>query len=206
MRDHLTTDTDETQRTDNHPAETAIDWEQAQEGARLLLDAVGVDTMDETLVETWSRRVPATFETLTEGGREAAKPSMRTFGAASDDFVVKTGIPLYSLCEHHLLPYYGEAYVGYRPGGGVVGLSKLSRYVRWQSRELTIQEGLTRDIATGLAEEISAEGVVVELHATHLCEAMRGVETATETVTRTTVGDLTDAEQRRFDQHVRTTE
>jgi len=186
-------------RTDIDRDSAEIDWEQAQEGVRLLLDAVGEDVTDETLQETWCRRVPATLETLTEGEREAAKPSMETFDAGADGFVVKTGIPLYSLCERHLLPYHGTAHVGYRPDGAVVGLSKLARYVRWQSRRLTVQERLSADIATGLAEEIGAEAVVVELEATHLCEAMRGVEMATESVTRTTVGELTDEERRRFD-------
>jgi GTP cyclohydrolase I len=103
-----------------------------------------------------------------------------------------------------LLPYFGTAHVGYRPDGEVVGLSKLARYVRWRSRQLTIQEGLTSEIAHGLAAEVGAEAVVVELRATHLCEAMRGIETETETVTRTTVGNLTDEERRRFDRDVTT--
>ena len=180
-------------------AKTDIDWEQAQEGVRLLLDAIGEDTTDETMAETWRRRVPATFETLTEGTREAEKPEMRTFDTGSEGFVVKTGIPLYSLCKHHLLPYHGIARIGYRPDGAVVGLSKLSRYVRWQSRRLTVQEELTRDIARRLADELDAPTVVAELQATHLCEAMRGVETATETVTRASTGEMTDEERRQFD-------
>lgn len=113
---------------------------------------------------------------------------MRTFDAETDDLVVKTGIPFYSLCEHHLLPFHGTAHVAYRPGSEVVGLSKLARYVRWQSRQLTMQERLTNDIATGLAEELDAPLVLVQMNVTHLCEAMRGIETKSTTTTRKVVG------------------
>ena len=175
-----------------------IDWEQAQQATRLLLDAIGEDPDRTGLAETWQRRLPATLETLTEGQRNDAKPDLRTFEAETNDLVIKTGIPVYSLCEHHMLPYHGTAHIGYRPNGKVVGLSKLPRYVRWQSRRLTIQETLTRNIAEGLADEIHAEAVLVEITATHLCEAMRGIEAATETTTQTTVGEVTSDERRRF--------
>ncbi|MFC6724841.1 GTP cyclohydrolase I, partial [Halobium palmae] len=170
-----------------------FDEEKAREGTRLLLEAVGRDPDERGISDTWTRRVPTMLETLSEGRREAAKPTMRTFGAETDGLVVKTGIPLYSLCEHHLLPFHGVAHVAYRPGASMVGLSKLVRYVRWCSRRLTTQEELTSVIATGLADELDAEGVAVEVTATHVCEAMRGVETATATTTRETVGDLSTA-------------
>ncbi|MCU4717584.1 GTP cyclohydrolase I [Halapricum hydrolyticum] len=176
----------------------SIDWEKAQRATRMLLEAVGENPDRGGLKDTWERRVPATFETLTEGQQDAEKPEMRTFEAETTDLVIKTGIPVYSLCEHHILPYHGVANIAYRPNSDVVGLSKLARYVRWQSRRLTVQEGLTRDIAEGLADEVDAEAVRVEITATHLCEAMRGVETATETTTQTTIGELTENEQRRF--------
>lgn len=178
--------------------ESSIDYEKAQRATRMLLEALGEDPDRNGLEDTWQRRMPAAFETLTEGQRAAAKPELRTFDSGSADLVIKTGIPVYSLCEHHMLPYHGVAHVTYRPDGDVVGLSKLARYVRWQSRRLTVQEGLTRDIAEGLATEIGTDAVQVEMTATHLCEAMRGIETATETTTQATVGELTDNEQRRF--------
>jgi GTP cyclohydrolase I len=92
--------------------------------------------------------------------------------------------------------------VAYRPSGEVVGLSKLPRYVRWQARRLTMQEKLTRNIATGLESELGAEAVLVEVSATHLCEAMRGVETATQTTTRATAGDPTDDDRQQFRAHI----
>ena len=179
-----------------------IDWEKAQKGTRILLEAVGGDPEQDHLQDTWQRRVPRAFETLTEGHREVTKPTMRTFPSEDTGTVIKTGIPVYSLCEHHLLPYYGTAHVAYVPDGAVVGLSKLPRYVRWQSRRLTMQESLTRDIASGLRSEIGATGVIVELSATHLCEAMRGVERATETTTRAVEGQVTDAMKRQFERAI----
>lgn len=181
-----------------------FDEQKAQQGVRLLLEAVGRDPDETGLQETWHRRVPEMLETLTEGRREAAKPEMRTFDTRTDGLVIKTGIPLYSLCEHHILPFYGRAHVAYRPDGEMVGLSKLVRYVRWQSRRLTTQETLTRDIVEGLARELDSDGVVAEISATHMCMAMRGVETATATTTRESVGDLREAETERFRDAVRT--
>ncbi|MDS0295750.1 GTP cyclohydrolase I [Halogeometricum luteum] len=180
-----------------------FDHEKAREGARLLLEAVGRDPDARGVSDTWTRRVPAMFETLTEGRREAAKPTMRTFEAETDGLVIKTGIPLYSMCEHHLLPFYGVAHVAYKPEASMVGLSKLVRYVRWRSRRLTTQEALTSGIATGLADELEAEGVVVEVTATHMCEAMRGVETATATTTHESVGELSSGDRERFRESVR---
>lgn len=188
-----------------HDPETGIDWEQAQEGTRLIPEAMGEDPDSAPLRETWERRVPAMLETLSEGNRPEEKPEMRTFETGGDDLVVKTGITFQSLCEHHLLPYTGTAHIAYQPNGSVAGLSKLIRYVRWQSRNLSIQEGLTRDIADGLADELNTKTVVVELSATHLCEVMRGVESETVTTTRSTVGDLSEAECQRFENAIQRT-
>ena len=192
--------TAEQQRDRSKPTE--IDWQKAQEGTRLILEAVGVDPDRHGLRDTWERRVPQTFETLTEGSRENAKPSLRTFAAEDPSPVIKTGIPLYSLCEHHLLPYHGVAHVAYIPDEEVVGLSKLPRSVRWQSRRLTMQESLTSDIATGLHEELDATGVVVEITATHLCEAMRGVERSTDTTMRTVAGEVSDTVVQQFERAI----
>jgi GTP cyclohydrolase I len=184
--------------SDQPADDVGIDWEKAQRGTRLLLEAMGRDSDDEHLKATWKRRVPDLFETFSEGQRESAKPMMRTFDADGSDLVVKTGIPVYSLCEHHLLPYHGTAHVAYRPDKEIVGLSKLVRYVRWQARKPSMQEQLTSDIAHGLSEELDAEVVLVEIEATHMCEAMRGVETETATTTRSITGTPTAAERERF--------
>ena len=180
-----------------------FDEEKARRGARLLLEAAGRDPDSAGLSDTWSRRVPEMFETLTEGSRPESGPVMRTFDAETDGLIVKTGIPLHSMCEHHMLPFQGVAHVAYRPGEEMVGLSKLIRYVRWQSRQLTTQETLTRDIAVGLSDELDAHGVVVEVTATHMCEVMRGIETETETTTREHVGTISEADRTQFRESIR---
>lgn len=181
-----------------HAVEENVDREKLQRATQLLLEAVGADTDATPYAETWKRRVPDLFTTLTEGNREAAKPSLRTFEADTDELIVKTDIPVYSLCEHHLLPFHGVAHVGYLPGDEIVGLSKIPRYVRWRARQFTTQERLTDELATGFAEEIDATAVVVQVTATHLCEAMRGVETETRTTTRSIAGELTERDRERF--------
>ena len=187
-----------TQDSQLSPRPDGIDHEKAQRATRMLLEALGEDPERDGLEDTWQRRVPDAFSTLTEGGRASAKPTMRTFDAESDGLVIKTGIPFHSLCEHHLLPFHGSVNIAYRPDDEVVGLSKLTRYVRWQSRQLTMQERLTNDITTGLAEELGADAVLVEMNATHLCESMRGIETESTTTTRSTVGELTSEEREQF--------
>lgn len=178
--------------------ETAIDWSKAQQGARLLLEAFGENPDRNGLEETWRRRVPTAIETLSKGYQLEEKPTMRTFESDGDSLVVKTGIPVHSLCEHHLLPYSGTAHLAYRPNGAVVGLSKLIRYVQWRSRRLTIQERLTQALADGLENELDAETVMVELRATHMCEVMRGIETETTTTTRASIGTPTENERQQF--------
>ncbi|OTF01893.1 GTP cyclohydrolase I [Halorubrum sp. SD683] len=180
------------------PDADGIDHEKAQRATRMLLEALGEDPDRDGLKDTWQRRVPDAFTTLTDGNRTSAKPTMRTFDAESGDLVIKTGIPFHSLCEHHLLPFHGSVDIAYRPDSEVVGLSKLTRYVRWQSRQFTMQERLTNDIASGLADELDAEAVLVEMNATHLCESMRGIETESTTTTRSTVGELTTEEREQF--------
>lgn len=189
-------------RSNGVKGDRAIDWAKAQRGTKLLLEAIGADPDSDRLTETWQRRVPSAFETLSQGRRSEARPAMRTFPATDAGLVAKTGIPLYSLCEHHLLPYHGVAHVGYEPDGEVVGLSKLPRYVRWHARRLTMQESLTHDIASGIRDEIEATGVIVEITATHLCEAMRGIERTTETTTRSITGDLSTESVRQFERAI----
>lgn len=185
------------------PNTSEFDAEKARRGARLLLEAVGRDPEAGALTETWNRRIPEMLATLTEGRRPEARPTMRTFDAETDGLVVKTGIPLHSTCEHHLLPFSGVAHVAYRPGDEMVGLSKLVRYVKWRARRLTTQEELTRALATGLADELDARGVIVEMTARHMCEMMRGVETETATTTRERVGSVTDVDRDQFRDAVR---
>lgn len=141
-----------------------------------LLASIGEDPERDGLEATHERRVPDMWEELSEGYDEDEKPTMRTFDVDHDEMVVKEGIQFFSLCEHHMLPFFGKVHIGYIPDGEVLGLSKLTRYTKWKSRVLTNQEELTREIADGLQDEVSSQGVMVVIEAEHLCEQMRGVE------------------------------
>ena len=121
----------------------------------------------------------------------------RTFDESSDELVILRGISFYSTCEHHLLPFYGQAVVGYLPGK-VVGISKLARLVECFAKRLQVQERMTRQIAEAVEAHLEARGVGVVLRAHHLCMGCRGVrQEETEMVTSSMLGTLrTDATSR----------
>lgn len=149
-------------------------------GARLyerLLTAVGEDPNREALRRTPERAWEALL-TLTEG--YATDPADvigdAVFDEAYDDMIVLRDIEFYSLCEHHLLPFFGTVTVGYIPDGRIVGLSKVPRLVDAFARRLQVQERLTVQIAEALQEVLQPRGVGVSIEASHLCMMMRGVE------------------------------
>lgn len=173
-----------------------METDPVQDAFHSLLSEAGENPARSGLEETWKRRAPEMWQTLTEGYSDDAKPRMTTFAADHEEMVAKTGIPFYSSCEHHLLPFFGEVHVAYVPDGKIVGLSKLIWYTRWKARRLNTQEKFTEDLVKGLAEELESEGVVVVTEAEHLCEAMRGIETPnTTTVTTAAQGVFEDTSQ-----------
>lgn len=95
-----------------------------------------------------------------------------------DEMIVLAPIPFYTLCAHHVVPFFGHAYIGYIPGDSIAGLSKFARAVKWCAKGFWVQETLTKDIADYLEEHLAPQGVAVVLKAEHMCMAMRGVETA----------------------------
>jgi GTP cyclohydrolase I len=99
-----------------------------------------------------------------------------TFEATSDEMIVIAPVPFYTLCAHHVIPFYGQAYIGYVPGKTIAGLSKFGRLVKWAAKGLWVQEELTGFIASELESRLSPRGVAVILEGEHLCMAMRGVE------------------------------
>lgn len=112
-----------------------------------------------------------------------------TFEVDHDELILQRGIPFYSLCEHHLLPFFGEVDVGYIPGGKVIaGLSKLPRFVEFCSKGFQTQELMTRRISEGLQEILKPRGIAVVVRARHLCMEMRGVRTRTSTTTSSMTG------------------
>ena len=115
------------------------------------------------------------------------------FESDVDDMIIVKGIELYSLCEHHMLPFIGQAHVAYIPQGKVLGLSKIARIVDIYSRRLQIQENLTRQIADAIMAVTGARGVAVTIEAKHLCMMMRGVQKQNSTMTTSVMlGDFRD--------------
>ena len=169
----------------------------AKEAVRTLLRFVGEDPRRDGLIDTPERVVRAWREMTAGYDEDPAEILSRTFEESSDELIILRGISFYSTCEHHLLPFYGEAAVGYLPGK-VVGISKLSRLVSCFARRLQIQERMTRQIAEALQTHLEARGVGVILRAHHLCMGCRGVrQQDTDMVTSAMLGTLrTDATSR----------
>jgi GTP cyclohydrolase I len=144
---------------------------------RDLLESVGEDPERQGLVKTPSRAARA-FEFLTNGYRQSLETIVNDaiFDSDASEIVLVKDIELYSMCEHHLLPFIGKAHVAYIPDGKVIGLSKVARIVDVFARRLQIQENLTMQIADALMKTLHPTGVAVVIEAKHLCMMMRGVE------------------------------
>ena len=152
-----------------------------------ILQHIGEDPQREGLVKTPARVAKALAE-VTTGYHQDAREILRSaiFDATdSQGLVLVRDIPFYSLCEHHILPFFGQVHIAYLPGSHITGLSKLARTVEVFARRLQVQERLTRQIAEAIMEALDAQGVVVVVEAQHMCMQMRGVEkpgTVTTTV------------------------
>lgn len=144
---------------------------------REIIKLVGEDPNREGLRKT-PERFEKAFKFLTSGYLQNVDNVLNgaTFSVAYDEMVIVKDIEFFSLCEHHLLPFFGKAHVAYLPNKRVLGLSKIARLVNMFARRLQIQERMTSQIAAAIQEKISPEGVGVIIEARHLCMQMRGVE------------------------------
>lgn len=144
---------------------------------RKLIKSIGENVDREGLKET-PKRAARAFSYITSGYDEDVSRVINSalFQSDNDEMIIVKDIELYSLCEHHLLPFFGKCHVGYLPDGKIIGLSKVARVVNIFARRLQVQENLTKQIAETLLKHIGAKGVGVVIEAKHLCMMMRGVE------------------------------
>ena len=153
-----------------------VDQDKIREAVRLLLEGIGEDPLREGLLET-PDRIARMYSEIFAGMDEDAKQHLsKVFTVDDSEMVLEKDIVFYSMCEHHMLPFYGVAHVAYIPNGKVVGLSKLARTVEVYAKRLQIQERMTGQIADAIMRELNPQGVMVVLEAEHMCMTMRGVK------------------------------
>lgn len=162
-----------------------MDLDKISQGVRLILEGIGEDADREGLLET-PRRVAEMYADVFAGLQEDPVSVITTMPAdRHQEMVLLKGISFFSMCEHHLLPFYGKAHVAYIPskGGKITGLSKLTKLVQVVARRPQLQERMTSTIADAMEVALSPRGVLVLVEADHLCMAMRGIRMPAKTVT-----------------------
>ncbi|MEQ1875524.1 MAG: GTP cyclohydrolase I FolE [Bdellovibrionia bacterium] len=175
------------------------DYEDLKAATINILDAIGEDTGREGLKKTPERYANAMLF-LTQGYKMSADKLLNNavFKEDYDEMVLVKNIEFYSLCEHHLVPFFGKAHIAYLPNGKIVGLSKVARLVDMFARRLQVQERMTRQIGNEINRLLAPKGVAVVIEAAHLCMMMRGVEKENSvTVTSQMVGEFRDNEKTR---------
>ena len=153
-----------------------VDKEKVEQAIRLLLEGIGEDINREGLIETPERIARMYGEICGGMDEDAGEHLKKTFTVDNNEMVVEKDITFYSMCEHHMLPFYGKVHIAYIPDGKVVGLSKLARTVEVYARRLQLQEQMTAQIADALMEYLCPKGVMVMAEAEHMCMTMRGVK------------------------------
>lgn len=176
-----------------------IQYEKMEHLVKEMLVSLGEDPNRDGLLKT-PHRVAKAYEFLTEGYKKDIKKVLNgaIFEESFDEMVLVKDIDFYSLCEHHLLPFFGKAHIAYIPNGKIVGLSKLPRIVDVYARRLQVQERMTRQIAETIQEYLNPLGVGVVIEAHHMCMQMRGVEKQnSHTLTSSMLGEFANNLQTR---------
>ncbi|MFS0822945.1 GTP cyclohydrolase I FolE [Bacillus sp. HNG] len=156
---------------------TSVDYKKIEQAVTMILEAIGEDPQREGLVDT-PKRVAKMYAEVFSGLEDDPKEYFQTvFGEEHEELVLVKDIPFFSMCEHHLVPFYGHAHVAYIPKGGkVTGLSKLARAVEAVAKRPQLQERITSTIADSIVETLQPHGVMVVIEAEHMCMTMRGVK------------------------------
>ena len=176
-------------------APPSVDLARIEAAVAEILEAIGEDPTRDGLVETPARVARMYAEVCSGIHEDPADHLIKTFDVDHDEMVMVRDIPMYSLCEHHLVPFFGVAHVAYSPqkGGMITGLSKLARLVEGYARRPQVQERLTSQVAGAIQRTIDPQGTLVVLEAEHLCMSMRGVQKpGAETVTSAVHGVFRD--------------
>lgn len=177
----------------------AIDQPRIAAAVREILYAIGEDPDRDGLIDT-PDRVARAYSEFYAGLHETPEDVLgKTFDIAHDELVLVKDIPFYSTCEHHLVPFFGNAHIGYipSPGGRITGLSKLARLVEVYARRPQVQERLTTQVVEALMDHLQPQGAIVVMQAEHMCMSMRGVKKpGSKTVTSAVRGQLRDSSTR----------
>lgn len=175
-----------------------FDEEKVKQGVRLILEGIGEDVDREGLKETPDRIARMYRKIFSSVGCPNEDLSAKVFEIENNHMVIERNITYYSMCEHHLLPFFGRAAIAYVPDGEVIGLSKLARIVDFCSYKPQLQERLTDDIAHTVSRKVKNKGVFVLLEAEHLCVSMRGVKKpGSSTVTMASTGCFLEDKDKR---------
>jgi len=153
-----------------------INQDKIKEAVKLLLEGIGEDVDREGLVDTPDRIARMYTEIFGGMEEDASEHLSKVFTVQNNEMVLEKDIVFYSMCEHHMLPFFGKVHVAYVPDGKVVGLSKLARTVEVYAKRLQIQEKMTGQIADAIMEFLAPKGVMVVVEAEHMCMTMRGVK------------------------------
>ncbi len=178
------------------PVRNKVDHDNIESAVRTILAAIGEDPERDGLLDT-PARVARMYAEISGGLQEDPKEHLRkVFDVDHDEMIMVRDIPIYSMCEHHLLPFFGTAHVAYipRPGGKITGLSKIARMVDGYARRPQVQERLTRQMADAVRDVLDPEGVLAVVEAEHMCMSMRGVrKPGSSTVTSAVHGVFRDS-------------